>query len=137
MNAPSYVLETKAIHDRNKSGNQTNVNTEESNGYKQNLREMVNNLDIPNEMKAELQQTIDSNETITGEEYNNTKERIKSLVKQNTQQQIDSLSNNLNNQYIDINNRLSELDNIKAENFKDPESRRFYAQQIKRITIKK
>ena len=130
MNAPSYVLETKAIHDRNKSGNQTNVNTEESKGYKQNLQEMVNNLDIPNEMKAELQQTIDSNETITGEEYNNTKERIKSLVKQNTQQQIDSLSNDLNNQYIDINNRLSELDNIKAENFKDPESRRFYAQQI-------
>ena len=130
MNAPSYVLETKAIHDRNKSGNQTNVNTEESNGYKQNLQEMVNNLDIPNEMKAELQQTIDSNETITGEEYNNTKERIKSLVKANTQQQIDSLSNDLNNQYIDINNRLSELDNIKAENFKDPESRRFYAQQI-------
>ena len=130
MNAPSYVLETKAIHDRNKSGNQTNVNTEESNGYKQNLQEMVNNLDIPNEMKAELQQTIDSNETITGEEYNNTKERIKSLVKQNTQQQIDSLSNDLNNQYIDIGNRLSELDNIKAENFKDSESRRFYAQQI-------
>jgi hypothetical protein len=131
MNAPSYVLETKAIHDRNKSGNQTNVNTEESNGYKQNLQEMVNNLDIPNEMKAELQQTIDSNETITGEEYNNTRERIKSLVKANTQQQIDSLSNDLNNQYIDIGNRLSELDTLKQDGYQEGrESRKIFAQQL-------
>lgn len=123
------------VYDRNqaRANNQESIpeaERTESNGYKENLQEMLNNLDIPEEAKAQIQPMLDSNATINAEEYKDITNNIKTLVKANTQQQIADYGAELTTQYNAIEEQIQSLDNIKPENFKDQESRRFYAQQM-------
>ena len=123
------------VYDRNqaRANNQESIpeaERTESNGYKENLQEMVNNLDIPEEVKAQIQPMLDSNATINAEEYKDITNNIKTLVKANTQQQIQNYGAELTTQYNAIEEQRQSLDNIKPESFKNKDYRRLYAQLI-------
>ena len=144
----STILSTGAINtgysaintglDKIYKRNQDNVNNKveitpevrkESNDYKTSLQGMVNNLDIPQQIKDEIQPMLDSNAVVTKEDFDGLKESIKDIVKNNGQiQKMQLLEQAYNTTAID--NQIENLNQLTPEKFNNQESRQFYAQQM-------
>lgn len=101
----------------------------ESNDYKTSLQGMVNNLDIPQQIKDEIQPMLDSNAVVTKEDFNDLKDFIKGVVKANGDIQKTQLLEKAYNTTA-IDNQIESLNQLTPEKFNNQESRQFYAKQM-------